>query len=44
MKIQFRCGCGLVNYTLEDWLCHFKYRGFRRGIRHLLLTKVEVVS
>ena len=43
MRIQFRCGCGSVNYNREDWLSHFKYRGFWRGLRHLLYTRIEVV-
>lgn len=42
MKIQFRCGCGLVNHSWEDWICHFKYRSFKSGIKNLLLTRIEV--
>jgi len=40
MKIDFVCGCGVKNYNLEDWVCHFRSRGFWRGIRNLMLTKV----
>lgn len=25
MRIQAMCRCGLENYTLEDWLAHWKY-------------------
>jgi len=39
-NIEFICGCGIKNYSLEDWKCHFKYRGFKRGLRHLLFTKI----
>lgn len=42
MCIQFRCGCGAINYNFQDWISHFKYRGFRSGIRNLLLTRIEL--
>lgn len=42
MKIQFRCGCGGVNYNREDWLCHFRHRSLWRALRHLLLTRIEI--
>ena len=38
---QFRCGCGQINYNLEDWLPHFKHRGFCSGLRNLALTRIE---
>lgn len=40
MKLYFKCGCGLYNYNLNDWLCHFKRRGFICGMRNLLSTKI----
>jgi hypothetical protein len=39
--IQFRCGCGAVNYNWQDWIAHFKYGQFVRGIRHLMNTRIE---
>ena len=39
--IYFKCGCGAYNYTWYDWICHFKDRGILRGMRHLLLTKIQ---
>ena len=41
MKIQFRCGCGGINYVWRDWVCHFRYRGLVNGMKNLLLTRVE---
>jgi hypothetical protein len=45
MRIQFRCGCGQVNYNREDWLSHFKYslRGKFHAFKLFLKTKVEIV-
>ena len=40
MRISFVCGCGLENYNFEDWLCHFRHRGFKRGLALLLTTKI----
>ena len=25
MRLKCTCKCGLENYTLEDWLAHWKY-------------------
>jgi hypothetical protein len=41
MKLRFVCGCGLENYCLEDWLCHFRHRGVWRGLVLLLKTRIE---
>lgn len=41
MKIYFKCGCGNYNYNLSDWLCHFKYKGLKSGLRNLFLTKIQ---
>ena len=38
--LSFVCGCGLANYNIEDWLCHFKSRGWKRGLVLLLTTKI----
>ena len=38
--IHFICGCGAENYNLEDILCHFRARGFRRGMKLLLNTRI----
>jgi len=45
MKLQFRCGCGLVNYNLEDWLAHFKHgkKGTRRAMVLLMQTRIEII-
>ena len=45
MHVQFRCGCGEVNYNRQDWLAHFKYglNGKLRALRHLLMTRIELV-
>lgn len=45
MKIRFRCGCGLVNYDLADWLSHFKYdvNGKWRAFELLMKTRIEIV-
>lgn len=42
VKLQFRCGCGGINYELNDWICHIKHRGWLRAIRHFLLTRIEL--
>lgn len=42
MTVNFRCGCGLVNYNRYDWFCHFKERGFWHGLKRLLGTRIEV--
>lgn len=39
--LHFKCGCGVYNYNFQDWISHFKYQGFKRGMRHLLLTKIQ---
>lgn len=39
--MKFRCGCGAYNYTREDWLCHFRYGGFWRGMKNFFLTRIE---
>lgn len=39
---MFRCGCGQYNYVPSDWIAHFRYRGFRAGLRNLLKTRVEI--
>ena len=41
MKLYFKCGCGGYNYNWNDWTCHFKYRGFIRGMKHLLNTQIS---
>jgi len=45
MKIQFRCGCGMVNHTFEDWVSHWKYgtKGKWHAIVLFLKTKIEVI-
>lgn len=35
------CKCGLENYNLQDWLCHFKAGGFLKGMKFLLLTRID---
>jgi len=42
MKIEFVCGCGMKNYNLNDWLCHFQHNGFWCGMRNLLLTCIHI--
>lgn len=42
MKLRFRCGCGQVNYNWQDWISHFKYRGWWTGMRNLLKTRLEL--
>lgn len=42
MRLIWRCGCGDINFNREDWLCHFRHRGFWRGMRHLLMTRIEL--
>ena len=42
MKLYFKCGCGDYNYNWNDWFCHFKFRGFKRGLKNLLLTKIQL--
>ena len=44
MKIRFRCGCGLINHDWCDWTCHFKYRGFKYGLKRLFNTKIELTN
>jgi hypothetical protein len=39
MRIYFICGCGLINYNIEDWISHFKYRGVKKGL--ILLLKMS---
>lgn len=39
MRIQFRCGCGCINYNWQDWISHFKYRSFWCGIKNLIKTR-----
>jgi hypothetical protein len=41
MEIKWRCGCGMHNYNWQDWISHFKYRGWRSGLRNLLKTRPE---
>lgn len=42
MKIYWKCGCGSYNYNREDWISHFKYRGFWNGLKNLLKTRPHV--
>lgn len=42
MKIHFVCGCGLENYSWNDWIAHFKYRGWRSGMKNLLKTRITL--
>lgn len=46
MRIRFRCGCGLVNYDVNSWTCHWKYgsKGKLHAVKLFLLTKVELVK
>jgi hypothetical protein len=40
--MRARCGCGQYNYTLGDWLSHFRYgSSFWRAVTHLLFTSIE---
>ena len=41
MKLYFKCGCGAYNYTFKDWICHFKDRGFKRGMYLFLKTSIQ---
>ncbi len=41
MKIYFKCGCGQYNFCFNDWICHFKSQGFKRGLYLLLKTKIQ---
>lgn len=39
--IKLRCGCGGEIFDLPtDWTCHYKYRGFWRTLRHILMTEI----
>ena len=44
MKVMYRCGCGLHNYTWEDWIAHYKYgtKGKLRALILFLTTKIEL--
>jgi hypothetical protein len=43
MKLEFKCGCGLYNYDLDDWISHFKYgKSIWRAIKFFLLTEIEL--
>lgn len=35
------CGCGGQIFSRYDLICHFKERGFWRGMRHLLHTRID---
>lgn len=42
MRLYFKCKCGLYNYTLEDWLAHFKHgKSIWRALVLLLLTEIK---
>ena len=41
MRLHFICGCKLENYTLEDWLAHWKHgRSKWRAIWLFLKTRI----
>lgn len=42
MRIYWKCGCGSYNYNWQDWISHFKYRGFWSGVKFLLLTRPHI--
>jgi len=46
MKLQFRCGCGSINYNREDWKAHWKHglHGKWRAICHFFNTRIEIVK
>jgi len=55
MRLKCTCKCGLENYTLGDWLAHWKYGEPRdvkpfgdkpklRAIWLFLNTKLEIVK
>ena len=56
MRLKCVCKCGLENYTLEDWIAHWKYGEARphlrpfgnypklRAIYLFLFTKLEIVN
>jgi len=46
MKLQFKCGCGLVNHNREDWFSHWKYglNGKLRAVVLFLKTEIQVVK
>jgi len=44
MKIKCKCGCGVHNHTLADWLCHFERGNFFHAIRLFLLTEINFVK
>lgn len=43
-RVHFVCGCGSINYMLEDWLAHWKYsaKGKMYAIKMFLLTRIEL--
>ena len=55
MNIKMTCGCGLVNYNLDDWTSHWKYGVVQnngtflgnhpkiRAIWYFLNTKIEII-
>jgi hypothetical protein len=46
MRIQYRCGCGELNYNREDWLSHWKHglNGKWRAVVLFFKTKIELVK
>lgn len=40
--INFKCGCGVYNYSWQDWISHFKYGSWRNGFKNLLKTRIEI--
>ena len=53
MRLRYICGCGLENYSLEDWLSHWKHGIIRphlflgehpklRAIYLFLVTRISV--
>jgi len=39
-NVHLVCGCGEEIYNLEDIICHFRYRGFKRGLVLFLKSKI----
>jgi len=41
---KFKCGCGIYNHNWNDWICHFKYNGFKVGVKRFLQTRIVWVK